>query len=315
MDVLVTLVAAAESKTKAEAAAKLNISVSAFEKRLRAVALACGVSLVQHSNNELQLTEEGRAFYPCASRSVEFASAAEDMVRAHILLKTNLVLIGHSSYLPPPLLGLVHGLKFDSYPRVRVNHRAGLTKEIALSVRRGEMLAGFGFLPLVAPELVIRRLWDEPLVVCIPSSSGIAKHSVIRPEDLDGQAFVAVSRDPMPGMHEEMEDYLRSMGVTLKVVSDAFAPTEALYLVEQQVGMCILSRSSAMPHPGVTLRPLWTQALRRHSAFFHREDNRSDLMNELNGMVLEQASLLVRGKKAVGRVVADHRSGVYQRPS
>jgi DNA-binding transcriptional LysR family regulator len=64
------------------------------------------------------------------------------------------------------------------------------------------MIVGFGFLPLTAPELIIRKIWDEPLMVCIPSSHSVASRSVIRPEDLDGQAFIAVSRDPMPGTHE-----------------------------------------------------------------------------------------------------------------
>jgi DNA-binding transcriptional LysR family regulator len=168
-------------------------------------------------------------------------------------------------------------------------------------VRDGEMLAGFGFLPLNAPELVIRKVWDEPLTVCIPSSDSVASRPVIRAEDLDGRAFIAVSRDPMPGMHEEVEDHLSAMGVRLKVVADAFAPTEALNLVEQQVGICILSQSSAMPRRGVTVRPLWTQALRRQSAFFHREDNRSPLLNELSRIVLEQAKQLGRPGGAGGK--------------
>jgi DNA-binding transcriptional LysR family regulator len=313
MDLLVTLVAAGESRTKAEAAEKLNISVSALEKRMRTLTLAYGVPLVELNNDELRLTEEGKVFYPSASRSVEYASLAEEMVRAHLLLKTNHILVGHSSYIPSPLLGLVHGLKFDSFPRVRVHHRADLTRSIARGVCSGEMIAGFGFLPLVAPELVIRRLWDEPLVVCIPSPHPIAKRSVIRPEDLDRHAFIAVSRGPMPGMHDEIEDYFRQMGVALDVVSDAFAPTEALNLVEQEVGICILSQSSAVQRRGVTVRPLWTQVLRRHSAFFYREDNRSDLMNELSRMVLDRASLLVRGKKPAGRVTGDDTARVRLR--
>ena len=240
-------------------------------------------------------------FYKFASQSVELASLAEESVRSHLLLKTEHVLVGHSSYLAPPLLVMIHSLKLEAHPRVQIDHKPGLTGEIAQAVRNGQLHAGFGFLPLHVPELAVRKVWEEPVVVCVPSSHSLAARTVIRPEDIDGQAFIAVGRGPMPGIHEELEEQLGAMGVTLKVVVDAFAPMEALNMVEQQAGMCILSQSSAVTHRGVTVRPLWTQALKRQSAFFHREDNRSALVTELSRTVLEQARHLSRVGKSSGK--------------
>jgi len=301
MDVLVALVAAAESKTKAEAAEKLKLSISALDKRFRAASFLFGTPLVQQSASEIRLTEEGEIFYSFAVRSVEFASLAEQNTRTHLLLKTNHVLVGHSSYLSPEVLGMVHGLKFAAHPRVRVNHRAGLTGSMVRSVREGEMLGGFGFLPFIAPDLVVRKIWEEPLVVCLPSSHRAANRTVIRPEDLDEQPFIAVGRDPVPGVHKEIADFFETIGVSLRVEADAFAPTEALNLVEQRVGVCILSQSSATPHRGVTVRPLWTRALRRESAFFHRDDNQSPLLSELSSIVLEHAKRFGRPDEPRGR--------------
>jgi DNA-binding transcriptional LysR family regulator len=76
MDVLVALVAPAESKTKAEAAQKLNLSIFALDKRFRAASFLFGAPLVQQSDSEIRLTEEGEIFYSSAVRSVEFASIA-----------------------------------------------------------------------------------------------------------------------------------------------------------------------------------------------------------------------------------------------
>lgn len=303
MDVLVALIAAAESKTKMEAADKLKLSISAFDKRLRTASCLYGVPLVQQNGDGFVLTEAGRIFYSAAARSVDLAALAEESLRAHLMLKAQRVLVGHSSYLAPPLLAMIHALKFEARPRVQIDHKPGLTAEIARAVRGGELHAGFGFLPLIEPELVVRTVWEEPLVICIPSRNALAARTVISPEDLDGQGFIAVGRGPMPGMHEELEEQLSSMDVTLRVVVDAFAPMEALNLVEQQAGMCILAVSSAVPHRGVTVRPLWTRALRRQSAFFHREDNRSDLVSELSRTVLENAKHLTLAARATGRRV------------
>ena len=301
MDLLVALVAAAESRTKAEAAEKLKLSISALDKRFRTASLLVGAPLVQQTDSEICLTEEGRIFHSFAIRSVEFASLAEQNTRTHLLLKTNHMLVGHSSYLAPEVLAMVHGLKFASHPRVRVNHRAGLTGSIVRSVRDGEMLGGFGFVPFVAPDLVIRKIWEEPLVVCLPSSHSAANRTTIRPEDLNEQPFIAVGRDPIPGVHKEIEEFLGAVGVRLKVEADAFAPTEALNLVEQRIGMCILSQSAATQHRGVTIRPLWTRALKRHSAFFHRDDNPSPLLSELSSIVLENVRKFGRSGESRGR--------------
>jgi DNA-binding transcriptional LysR family regulator len=301
MEVLVALVAAGESKTRAEAAEKLKISISALDKRLRTASSLYGVPLVQQRGDELTLTDEGQLFYKSAVSSVELASYAEESLRTNLLLKTHHVLVGHSSYLAPALLAMIHGLKLDGYPRVEIDHSPGLTGAIAEEVRQGALHAGFGFLPLTAPELVIRKIWDEPLVVCIPSPHSLAARSVIRAADLEGQSIIAIGREPMPGMHDEIEEQLKSMGVSLRVAADAFAPTEALNLVEQQVGLCILGQSSAMPHRGVTVRPLWTRAVRRQSAFFHREDSRSPLVSELSKTVLQQAKELGRARRQVGK--------------
>ncbi len=240
MDVLVALVAVAESKTKAEAAGKLKLSISAFDKRLRAASSLYGVSLVEQNGEGIKLTEAGRILCSAASQSLNYASLAEESLRAHLLLKTQHLLVGHSSYLPPQLLAMIHRLKFEGHPRVEIDHRPGLTGEIARAVRNGELYAGFGFLPLIAPELVMRKIWNDALMICIPSQHILASRAVMRPEDLDGQPFIAVSRRPMPGMHEEMADHFHAMGITLHVVADAFAPMETLNLVEQQVGICIL---------------------------------------------------------------------------
>jgi hypothetical protein len=49
------------------------------------------------------------------------------------------------------------------------------------------------------------------------------------------------------------------------------------------------------------VRALWTRALRRYSAFFHREDNRSPILTELSRIVLEQSKQLGYAAKQSGR--------------
>jgi DNA-binding transcriptional LysR family regulator len=91
MEVLVALVAAGESKTKAEAAEKLKISISALDKRLRAASSLCGVPLVRQPGDELTLTDEGQVFYEPAASLVELASFAEERRQIRRFVKSRLL--------------------------------------------------------------------------------------------------------------------------------------------------------------------------------------------------------------------------------
>ncbi len=294
MDMLVAVIVAANSQTKAEAAVKLGISISALEKRLRAAGTVVGADLIRYGAGRTVLTEEGRIFYAQALRSVELALLAEESTRAHMALKMNQLMVGHSTYLAPSLLTMIQRLKLVEHPFVQLRHTTGLTAAIAQSVIEGKLHAGFGFLPLSSPELSIWKIWDEPLVACIPASHPLSSRSVLRAQDLHEQPFVAVAREAIPALHQEIEKYLGSLAVTLHITADAYTPTEALVLVEQRIGLCLLARSSAMARRGVVVRPLSAQVLVRHSGFFVREDNRNPLVLELSSIVLKQTAGLRR---------------------
>lgn len=295
MEMLLAVVATVESRTKAQAADKLNISVSALDKRLRSAASLLQAPLFESRGEEIEPTEEGRIFHASALRSVELAAFAEESTRAHVLLKTNILLVGHSCYLPPEVLRLIRGLQLPERPRVRIEHRPGLTPSLVQQVAEGKLHAGIGFPPVEMPGFLSWTILEEALVACIPASHPLARRPTIHAEDLREVPVVAVSRETVPAMHRQIEDYFGALDVTLRVVADAYTPSDAMVLVEQQVGICFLARSSIRAYKGVVVRPLWTEALIRRTAFFVREDSRSPLILELAQAVQTEAAKLRRG--------------------
>jgi len=294
MEMLLAVVATAESRTKAQAADKLNISVSALDKRLRNAANLLRAPLFETRGEEIEPTEEGRIFHSSAVRSVELAAFAEESIRAHVLLKTNSLQLGHSCYLAPRLLGMVRGLQLPQRPGVRFEHRPGLTPSLVQQVADGKLHAAFGFPANEMPGFLSWTVLEEPMVICIPANHPLARRTTIHAEDLRDVAVVAVSRETVPSMHRQIEDYLGALDVTLRVVADAYTPSDAMVLVEQQVGLCFLARSSIRAYKGVVVRPLWTEALVRRTAFFVREDNRNPLILELAQEVQTQTTRLRR---------------------
>lgn len=290
LDNLIALIEVAEKRDFERAAKALGLSASAVRKQVEALEGILGVALFDGKRGSLSLTEDGELFHADAVRSVEFALLAEEKVQAQLALRNNQLLIGHSTYLPPQLILLITCLEVEDTSNIfHIHHVSGLTSTTIKRVVEGSLHAGVGFLPIQEASLIVRDLSEEPLVVCIPSGHRLALKPVIYPHDLADEPVIAVSREPLPALHREIEDHFQEFGITLKVVADAFAPPEALTLVAQKIGISFLAGTSAVNRPGVTVRPLSTRVLKRRSGVFVREDNHSPLLQKLIDTLLKRA--------------------------
>ena len=100
------------------------------------------------------LSEAGQFFYPEAVKTLEHALLAEDKTHAHLLLRANHLLIGHSTYLAPKLLAIIRQLEFDPPSPVHIEHRSGFTADIVRRVLDGTLHAGFRHFPIQHPDLL-----------------------------------------------------------------------------------------------------------------------------------------------------------------
>jgi DNA-binding transcriptional LysR family regulator len=287
IDILVAVIALAQNKSLESAGEELSLSASAVHKRVRAAENILGQKLFKGTEEGLLLTSGGQLFYPEAVRAVEQTLLTEEKTRAYISRKEGRILVGHSTFLPPRLLAFVMGLNHEKEAGIRVEHFPGLTRTLAKQVVDGTLDAAFGDLSVTHPALLSRRLFEEPLVVCLPKGHRLAVNPVIRPQDLDGEPMIAVSRDPAPTHHEEIQEFFVDFGVNLNIVADAFGPPEALILVEQRIGICLLE-ASAVISPLVVARPLSVKVLTRKSGLYVREDNRKPSLNAFVDLVLDR---------------------------
>lgn len=150
-------------------------------------------------------------------RTVEQALLAEEQVCARQAMNSHHLLVGHSTNLPPKLIVAITQLNIEDSQRVRIEHRSGLTSTAVRGVIDGVLHAGFGILPLRVPELLIRPIYEEPLVVCMPTGHRLATKLAVSPQDFDGEPFIAVSREPWPERHREVEEHFGDFGVVLTI--------------------------------------------------------------------------------------------------
>ena len=281
LDNLITFMTVAAKHNIDKAADELGLSASGVRKQLENIEVTLGIHLFEGRRGHLVLTEDGESFHEDAKIGVEQVLLAEEQLAARKAIKNNHLVIGHSTNLPPKVIAAINQLYIEDESPVHIEHRTGLTTTTVRGVIEGALHAGFGLLPIRAPELVIRTIFEEPLVVCMPTSHRLAVKPAVWPSDLDGEPMIAVSRDPWPERHHEIEVHLADFGVVPRIVVDAYSAPEAIAYVEQKVGICLLAGTSIADRTDVIAKPLSTNVLRRRSGVFIREDNHSPLLQKL----------------------------------
>lgn len=287
LDNLIAFMTVAARHNIDDAANELGLSPSGVRKQIDTIENIFDIRLFESIRGGLILTEDGELFYRDARNAVEQVLLAEEQVYARQAIRNHHLLVGHSTNLPPRLIMAITKIGIEDTQLVHIEHRSGLTSAIVRGVIEGSLHAGFGILPIRAPELLIRTIYEEPLVACIPTGHRLAVKGVIFPQDLDGEPIIAVSRGPWPERHREIEDHFADFGVALHVVVDAYSAPEALTHVEQKTGICLLPATSVAGRLGVTVKPLSTHVLMRRCGVFVREDNRSPLLQKLIDISLQ----------------------------
>jgi DNA-binding transcriptional LysR family regulator len=289
LDILAAVIAVAEGKTLDKAAAALGLSTaSAVHKRIRAACTLFEAELFFSTNDGLALTEEGQTLYEGALHAVGQTLLAEERVIALMNLKASRLLIGHCTYLPPKLLAAVLKIKFDRNQDrpVQLQHFPGFTETVIRQVAEGKLHVGFGYLPVQNHDLLARVLYEEQLVVAMSMRHPLAVRPALSPLDLAEEPFIAVFRHTLPWMHDEIERFFSGFGIKLPVVADAFGPPEAMTMVENRLGICLVGVSAAI-HPGVVMKPLEPRVLTRRSGLFVREENHHTIVKAFIDKVLE----------------------------
>jgi DNA-binding transcriptional LysR family regulator len=288
LDNLMAVMTVAAKHNIDDAADELGLSSSGVRKQIENIESVFGIRLFESIRGTLSLTPDGEEFHTDAKRAVEQVLLAEEKVFARQAIKSHHLLVGHSTNLPPKLITTIRQISIEEPPSVRIEHKSGLTSTTIQRVIEGSLHAGFGILPIRSPELLVRTIFEEPLVACIPTGHKLAVKPAIYPHDFDGEPMIAVSREPWPERHREIEDHFSDFGIDLHIVADAYSAPEALTYVEQKIGICLLAGTSVVVRPGITVRPLPTRVLMRRCGVFIREDNRSPVLQKLVEVALRQ---------------------------
>lgn len=208
---LQALIAIADHGSFSAAATAMETVQSNVSSHIARLERELGVQLVDRQGG--RLTEEGAAVLERARRvAAELEAAVADVaaLRHEISGTARIGMIGTTArWLAPLLLDRMA----DLHPKVRLLIGDGTSVTLELLLAAGSLDAALVNLPQKSPELAVRPLFDEDLVLVVPDGHDLAGRECITMAELGGVRLLL----PAPGtsFRKEIDQAGQAAGVTL----------------------------------------------------------------------------------------------------
>ncbi len=287
---LIALVTIAQEGSLERGGRTLGLDRSTIGKQIGGLEQAVGTTLFDRWRGRWILNEDGRLLAARAFQAILEIRTGIDLVQSHVRLRTDHLAVGYSTFLSPILIGIIRQVELKRHGDVTIEYESRLTESSVEKVVRGELDAGFGYLPIREPDLLVRKVFEEPLAVCLPEGHKLAAKRSIPPATLEGLPMIAIGRHAVPLRFEETENHFHSLGIELRYVEDCLSSVEALASVARGTGVCLLPVSRARSGDGVIVRPLEDRLLTYKSGVFVRQDTENPSVQDFLEIVMQQTA-------------------------
>jgi DNA-binding transcriptional LysR family regulator len=238
---LQALIAIADHGSFSAAATSLHTVQSNVSSHVARLERELGVQLVDRHGS--QLTEEGQAVVERGRRvAAELEAAVADVaaLRHEVVGTARIGMIGTTARWLAPLL--LDGMG-RAHPKVRLVIGDGTSATLEPHLASGSLDAAIVNLPQSNPDLVERPLFDEDLVLVVPSDHPFSERRQVTLGDLDGIELLL----PAPGtaFRTEIDEVCRTAGITLQPRAELDGVRLIVSLTLQGYGPAILPATGA----------------------------------------------------------------------
>lgn len=187
------------SRSMAEAADKLGVSMAAISKSLRGLERETGLKLFRNVNGRLAATPEAERLLPFAQRAVDHLDRARSAARALSGGDLGRIVVGTAGPALVSVLPLAIKDFHARWPEVRVEIEIDTTRHLIEKVAGNEVDLGVGT-PIVkdldarlAQLCVTRDLCETSLVAVLPRDHPLARRDAIRARDLAEESLIGLA--------------------------------------------------------------------------------------------------------------------------
>jgi len=280
-----------EGSLSTAAELRLHTSQPSLSRQIRDLEYQVGAELLSRSVHGVELTAAGKAFLDHARLALAQVDAAVDAARkaARPARKTFAIgfQTGHEmTWLPKAM----HVLR-DELKTIQVTISSDYSPDLAESLVRGRLDVAF-LRPEPTFDLGYEIVDHEPLIVLMPSDHRLTTSAAIHPREFVGEIFIGGSNKATV-LRSVTEDYLRSVGLDIKLDYGVDNLTMAMSLVASTRGLALMPAYAKNLLPwSVVSRPLAGEAPKIALAVGYSKANTSPILRVFLSRLGELKSVL-----------------------
>lgn len=232
--------AVADGLNISQAAKRLSITQPALSRQVRAFEEAVGSALLERGKKSISLTRAGEIMVKegkTLMRSVELG-----LKRFRSEVEGAELRVGYAPSLASGLIEKAISCFTDRYPNVRVSWFDCSTQEMWDGLKKEE-------LDLILevetddPAIQWQRISEKPFRMAVPSQHEFAKKRFLKPEQINGERLLLLSRHEYPGYWNQVTAYFADHQIDAKVVGEFDGISSLKMGVEAGLGMAFVAGS------------------------------------------------------------------------
>jgi DNA-binding transcriptional LysR family regulator len=284
-------IAVAEELHFGRAAQRLHISQPPLSQQIRQIEDELGVKLFHRTKRSVKLTPAGQTFVREAYSILEhFDNAAKKTIRAgHGEIGALMVgtVTSTDSGFYRVLVQILQ--RFAArYPDIHLGLRTLSVAQQLHDLKEDRLTVGFVTLPVSDPELAVKKVHFEPLVVALPEKHPLAAQPQISAEALAREPHIAFPRQMNPGFVDTVIAYFRKAGCTLNIAHEGDTLYASLALVAAGVGVSLFPASLLdVPRHGIVVRKLEPSPPMMGMGVAYRRHDQSPVLRSFLGVLTD----------------------------
>ena len=221
----------------------VHLAQASVSERIATLENMVGAKLLDRMGRTVSPTKAGELLHRNAQRLLEIKKAARLEMQDFLGVKQGEIHIGASTIPGEYILPEVIGGFAREYPLIRVILTVADSKEIETRVLEGDFEFGIVGRRSLTKKLLTHELWEDDLVLVVPSKHRWASKKEVTAQELADEPFI--SREVGSGTLSSLEGHLQHAGVkgisALRVIAHLGTSTAVKEGVKSGAGVSILS--------------------------------------------------------------------------
>lgn len=219
------------------AARTLNMTQPALSRQVRAFEASLGWELLQREGKSIELTRAGAIVVKEGERLMK--SVQESLSRMEQEIEGAEMRVGYAPSLAEGLIRTAMPLFAKSFPKVRVSWFDCSTQEMWNRIESQEL----DLMIEVAtsdPKIQWQTLLEKRFCLAVSANHELTRHRSIRPEQLDGERLLLLSRHEYPVYWEKVTRYFSDHSVNAKIAGEFDGIVSLRLAVEAGLGIAFV---------------------------------------------------------------------------